>query len=90
LEVVFPLVAVEDLTWTSSDEEIGRHLEKLELRVSEALGISLLEVHTLYFRDHDESNSKDLDGKCERKHWLEEWAEENQVEHPSYQEDTDM
>jgi hypothetical protein len=44
LEVVFPLVAVEDLTWTSPDKDIEKCLEELELGVSEALGISLLEV----------------------------------------------
>jgi hypothetical protein len=37
-------VAVANLTRTSSDEEIGRQMDELELGVSEALGISLLEV----------------------------------------------
>jgi hypothetical protein len=43
-EVVPPLVAIEDLTRTSSDEQLGEQIEKLELGVSEALGISLSEV----------------------------------------------
>jgi hypothetical protein len=39
------LVAVEDLTQSSSDVEVEHHMEELKLEVSEALGISLLEVH---------------------------------------------
>jgi hypothetical protein len=39
-----PLVAVADLTRTSSDEEVGELMGELELGVSEALGISLSEV----------------------------------------------
>jgi hypothetical protein len=77
LEVVFPLVAVEDLTRTLSDEVIERRLEDLELKVSEALGISLSEVQALYFRDHDEGESRDLDSERERERWSEEWVEEH-------------
>jgi hypothetical protein len=80
-------VAIADLTRTSSDEEMGKQMEDLELGVSEALGISLLEVQARYFWDSDESMAWDLDGKCEHEHWLEEWAEEHQLEYQSYQED---
>jgi hypothetical protein len=88
-EVVPPLVAVEDLTQSLSDVEVERRMEELELRVSEALGISLLEVHARYFRDSDSSErrDRDLEGEHERMCWLDEWAEEHQVAHRSYWED---
>jgi hypothetical protein len=50
-EVVPPLVAVEDLTRSSLDEEIEQRVEELECGVSEALGISLSEVWDRYFQD---------------------------------------
>jgi hypothetical protein len=58
--------------------------------VSEALGISLSEVWAQYFQDSDSSERRDQDSDSERKQmrWLEEWAEERQVEHCSYWEDT--
>jgi hypothetical protein len=84
-----PLVAVEDLTRSLLDEEIERCVEELEHGVSEALGISLSEVWDRYFRDNDssEKRDRDLDSECECTCWLEEWAEECQVEHRSYRED---
>jgi hypothetical protein len=64
-------------------------MEELKLEVSEALGISLLEVHAQYFRDSDlsEHMERDLEGEWERQWWLDEWAEEHWVEHQSYWED---
>jgi hypothetical protein len=89
LEVVFPLVVVEDLTRTSSvsDEVMEKRMDESELGVSEALGISLSEVQARYFRDSDtsEKRDRDLDSECECLHWLEEWVEECRV---AYQEDT--
>jgi hypothetical protein len=83
LRVVFPLVAMENLTRTSSDEAIEKHIEELELGVSEALGISLSEVQAWYFlgSDGSERRDRDLDDEREHEHWLEEWVEEHQVEH---------
>jgi hypothetical protein len=65
-------------------------MEELALRVSEALGISLLEVHAQYFRGSDSSErmEQELEGEHERQCWLDEWAEEHRVEHWSYREDT--
>jgi hypothetical protein len=55
VEVVPPVVAVTELTRSlSEDEEVGLLMGKLELGVSEALGISLSEVHAWYFRDSNE------------------------------------
>jgi hypothetical protein len=84
------MVTVEDLSRSSLDEEIEHHEEELERGVSEALGISLLEVQDWYFRDNDSSERRDCDLSSEREHmcWLEEWAEEYRVEHRSYREDT--
>jgi hypothetical protein len=63
-------VAVTDLTWSlSGDEEVGQLMEDLELGVSEALGISLSEVHAHYFQDSDEGEDRDLDS--EHEHQLE-------------------
>jgi hypothetical protein len=72
-----PVVAIVELTRSSSgDEEVGRLIEDLELGVSEALGISLSEVHAHYFWDSDEGEERDLDSECE-----------HQLEYQSYQED---
>jgi hypothetical protein len=61
LEVVPPVIAVVDLTQLSSDEEeVGNLMEDLELGVSKALGVSLLEVHAQYFRDSDEGESSEM------------------------------
>jgi hypothetical protein len=84
-----PLVAVEDLTQSPSDVEV-EHMEELELTVSEALGISLSEVHDWYFRGSDLSKRMEqvLEGEREWQRWLDEWAEERRVKHWSYWEDT--
>jgi hypothetical protein len=81
-----PLVAVEELTQTSSDEEMGRWMEELELGVSEALGISLSEVRARYFLDSDKSENRDryLASECECERWLEEWAQECRLGNQSY------
>jgi hypothetical protein len=55
------LVAVEDLMQSSLDVEVERHMEELELGVSETLGISLLEVQAQYFQDSDLSERRDQD-----------------------------
>jgi hypothetical protein len=84
------LDAVEDLMQLSSDIDVERCIEELELRVSKALGISLSEVQAQYFRysDSSERRDRDLDSENEWMCWLEEWVEERQVAHHSYQEDT--
>jgi hypothetical protein len=84
------LVVVKDLTRTSSSEEIEKQMGELELGVSEALGISLLEVRDWYFQDsgNDEDWDWDLGGEREREWWLEEWVRERQLEYLSYWEDT--
>jgi hypothetical protein len=47
LEVVHPIVHVEELTMSSSEEAEVVHLtQELELGVGKALGLSLSEVHT--------------------------------------------
>jgi hypothetical protein len=68
-----------DLTQLSSDEEIGRWLDELELGVSEALGISLSEIQAWYFQDSDESKTRDRDLESEHKCQcgLEEWVQEH-------------
>jgi hypothetical protein len=71
----------------SDDEEVGELMQDLELRVSEALGISLSEVRAWYFRDSDKDMERDLDDECEHEHWLEEWAHEHQSEYQSYRGD---
>jgi hypothetical protein len=54
VEVVHPIVSVEDLTSSSSEEAEVVHLtQELELWVGAALGISLSKVCTSYFRDSD-------------------------------------
>jgi hypothetical protein len=63
-------------------------MEELELGVSEALGISLLEVQAWYFWDSDEGKDRDLESECEYACWLEEWAHEHQLEYQLYREDT--
>jgi hypothetical protein len=61
-----PFVAATDLTRTSSDdEEVGQLMEELELGVSKALGISLLEVHAQYFRDRDEGERRESSSEHE-------------------------
>jgi hypothetical protein len=50
------------LSSSSEDAEVGRLMEELELGVSEALGMSLLEVCAWYFRD----SSKGEDSKVGR------------------------
>jgi hypothetical protein len=59
----------------------------LELGVSEALGISLSEVHTRYFWDSDEGEERDLESERECERWLEEWARGHWLEYQSYRED---
>jgi hypothetical protein len=91
-KVVPPLVAVEDLTRSSSEVELEHHMEELELAVSEALGISLSEVHAQYFQDTDSSEHMEqvLDDERKRQRWLAEWAEEQRVEHWTHREDVSM
>jgi hypothetical protein len=88
-EVVPSLIAVEDLNRSLSDGEVEHCMEELKLEVSEALGISLSEVHAWYFQDSNLSKQMewDLEGECERQCWLDEWVEEHRVEHRSYWED---
>jgi hypothetical protein len=50
---------------SSDEEEEGNLMNDLELVVSEALGISLLEVHAWYFQGSDEDDDRELDGECE-------------------------
>jgi hypothetical protein len=57
---------MEDLTQSSLDVEVEHHMEELELGVSEALGISLSEVHAQYFRGND--SSKRIEQKLEDEH----------------------
>jgi hypothetical protein len=67
LEVV---PAIADLTRISSDEGVERRMEELELGVSEALGISLLEVQDRYFQDSGDEEDRDLESEHEHVRWL--------------------
>jgi hypothetical protein len=54
MEVVHPIIYMEDLTISlSEDAEVACLTQELELGVSDALGISLSEVHARYFWDSD-------------------------------------
>jgi hypothetical protein len=53
MEVVHPVVRVEDLTVLSEDAEVVCLTQELELGIGDALRISLSEVHTSYFLDRD-------------------------------------
>jgi hypothetical protein len=62
-EVVPPVIAAADLTrLLSEEEEVNNLMEELELGVSEALGISLSEVHAKYFQDSDEGRDSKVGG----------------------------
>jgi hypothetical protein len=68
-KVVPPIVAITDLARSLSDKEVGNLMEDLELGVSKALGISLLEVHAQYFQDSDKGKcsemGRDLVDECD-------------------------
>jgi hypothetical protein len=69
VEVVPPVIAVEELTRSSSEDEgVGLLMEDLELGVSEALGISLSEVHAWYFRDSDKSDESQVNQDLVEEH----------------------
>jgi hypothetical protein len=55
LEVVPPIVIVESLARSLPvDSEVDQLACDLEIRIGDALGVSLSKVHTRYFWDSDE------------------------------------
>jgi hypothetical protein len=61
LEVVAPIVTVESLAGSSSEDSEMVHLTcDLELEVGDALGMSLSEVHAQYFQDSNEGKDSEV------------------------------
>jgi hypothetical protein len=62
LEVAHPVICVEDLTGSlSEDAEVTLLTQDLELGVSKVLGVSLSEVQAQYFWDSDEGEDSEVD-----------------------------